>query len=81
MLLKSLLVIGAIAGAILGVVGTSVPWLFPNLFTTDAEVIGEVSFISSRVSSFLTLVGFSIINVRFMGKRTINITDLDKQGT
>ncbi|KAI3933684.1 hypothetical protein MKW92_030107 [Papaver armeniacum] len=42
MLLKSLLVIGAIAGAILGVVGTSVPWLFPNLFTTDAEVIGEM---------------------------------------
>ncbi|KAI3930537.1 hypothetical protein MKX01_036983 [Papaver californicum] len=42
MLLKSLLVIGAIAGAILGVVGTSVPWLFPNLFTSDAEVIGEM---------------------------------------
>ncbi|MCL7027028.1 hypothetical protein MKW94_029842 [Papaver nudicaule] len=42
MLLKSLLVIGAIAGSILGVVGTSVPWLFPYLFTTDVEVISEM---------------------------------------
>ncbi|OVA06169.1 Multi antimicrobial extrusion protein [Macleaya cordata] len=42
MLLKSLLIIGAIAGTILGVVGTCVPWLFPYLFTTDLEVIGEM---------------------------------------
>ncbi|RWW56455.1 hypothetical protein BHE74_00036824 [Ensete ventricosum] len=42
MLLKSLVVIGAIGGLTIGAVGTSVPWLFPNLFTTDNVVIGEV---------------------------------------
>lgn len=35
MLLKSLVVIGAISGLSLGAIGTSVPWLFPSLFTAD----------------------------------------------
>ncbi|XP_043709931.1 protein DETOXIFICATION 46, chloroplastic-like [Telopea speciosissima] len=42
MLLKSLVIIGALTGFMLGTVGTSVPWFFPSLFTTDHEVIGEM---------------------------------------
>ncbi|KAH7668528.1 Multi antimicrobial extrusion protein [Dioscorea alata] len=41
-LLKSLVIIGAIIGVTLGVIGTSVPWLFPRLFTGDQIVIGEM---------------------------------------
>ncbi|KAL5713400.1 Protein DETOXIFICATION 46 [Ranunculus cassubicifolius] len=41
-LLKSLVIIGAIAGSILGVIGTTVPWVFPKLFTADNAVIGEM---------------------------------------
>ncbi|PPS15957.1 hypothetical protein GOBAR_AA04563 [Gossypium barbadense] len=42
MLLKSLIIIGAILGLILGIVGTAVPWLFPNIFTPDQKVIDEM---------------------------------------
>ncbi|MBA0557089.1 hypothetical protein Golob_027142 [Gossypium lobatum] len=42
MLLKSLVIIGASLGLILGIVGTSVPWLFPNIFTSDRKVIHEM---------------------------------------
>ncbi|KAF9594272.1 hypothetical protein IFM89_028929 [Coptis chinensis] len=42
MLLKSLMIIGAITGSGLGIIGTVVPWFFPNLFTSDLEVIGEM---------------------------------------
>ncbi|CAL9072565.1 unnamed protein product [Musa textilis] len=42
MLLKSLVVIGAIGGLTIGAVGTCIPWLFPYLFTTDNVVIGEM---------------------------------------
>lgn len=42
MLLKSLVIIGAINGVITGAIGTSVPWLFPNLFTPDPAIISEV---------------------------------------
>ncbi|CAL9147389.1 protein DETOXIFICATION 46, chloroplastic-like [Musa acuminata AAA Group] len=42
MLQKSLVVIGAIGGLTIGAVGTSIPWLFPYLFTTDNVVIGEM---------------------------------------
>jgi hypothetical protein len=51
MLLKSLVIIGAILGLLLGIVGTSVPWLFPKIFTHDQNVIQEVSscFLSSSV--------------------------------
>ncbi|KAJ6839007.1 protein DETOXIFICATION 46, chloroplastic isoform X1 [Iris pallida] len=42
MLLKSLVVIGAISGILLGAIGTSVPWLFPSLFTADSLVTGEM---------------------------------------
>ncbi|KAB2042922.1 hypothetical protein ES319_D02G251500v1 [Gossypium barbadense] len=41
-LLKSLVIIGASLGLILGIVGTSVPWLFPNIFTSDRKVIHEM---------------------------------------
>lgn len=51
MLLKSLLVIGALSGTILGSIGTFVPLLFPQAFSPDAEVIMEVSSFS-----FLSLV-------------------------
>uniref|UniRef100_A0A2N9FDA3 Protein DETOXIFICATION n=1 Tax=Fagus sylvatica TaxID=28930 RepID=A0A2N9FDA3_FAGSY len=42
MLLKSLVIIGAILGLLLGIVGTSVPWLFPKIFTHDQNVIQEM---------------------------------------
>jgi hypothetical protein len=42
MLLKSLVVIGAIAGVTVGTVGTIVPWLFPSLFTNDQMVVQQV---------------------------------------
>ncbi|MBA0766440.1 hypothetical protein Gotri_015482 [Gossypium trilobum] len=42
MLLKSLVIIGASLGLILGIVGTSVPWLIPNIFTSDRKVIHEM---------------------------------------
>ncbi|GAB2258283.1 hypothetical protein Droror1_Dr00014443 [Drosera rotundifolia] len=42
MLLKSLFVIGASPGLVLGTIGTCVPWLFPTIFTPDPAVIGEM---------------------------------------
>lgn len=44
-LLKSLVIIGAILGSVLGIVGTCVPWLFPNIFTPDRKIIQEVGSI------------------------------------
>lgn len=41
-LLKSLLIIGTTIGLVLGIVGTSITWLFPNVFTSDLAVIGEM---------------------------------------
>ncbi|XP_059446448.1 protein DETOXIFICATION 46, chloroplastic-like isoform X2 [Corylus avellana] len=42
MLLKSLVIIGAILGLLLGIVGTCVPWLFPKIYTHDQNVIQEM---------------------------------------
>ncbi|XP_075674574.1 protein DETOXIFICATION 46, chloroplastic-like [Castanea sativa] len=42
MLLKSLMVIGAILGLAIATIGMSVPWLLPNLFTPDLNVIQEM---------------------------------------
>ena len=60
MLLKSLVIIGAILGLLLGVVGTSVPWLFPRIFTQDQNVIHEVSscLLSLSVIIFMGLLNF-----------------------
>uniref|UniRef100_A0A1D1XUL3 MATE efflux family protein 4, chloroplastic n=2 Tax=Anthurium amnicola TaxID=1678845 RepID=A0A1D1XUL3_9ARAE len=41
-LLQSLIIIGALTGLTLGVIGTSVPWFLPYIFTTDNLVIGEM---------------------------------------
>lgn len=41
-LLKSLVFIGALSGLILGSIGTSLPWLFPKIFSSDPEVIQEM---------------------------------------
>ncbi|XP_065866896.1 protein DETOXIFICATION 46, chloroplastic-like [Euphorbia lathyris] len=41
-LLKSLVIIGATLGLVLGTIGTFVPWLFPTLFTPDQNVILEM---------------------------------------
>ncbi|KAL6517343.1 Protein DETOXIFICATION 46, chloroplastic [Orobanche minor] len=41
-LLKSLVIIGALTGVTLGFIGTSVPWLFPKIFSPDPEVIQEM---------------------------------------
>ncbi|KAF5448891.1 hypothetical protein F2P56_029386 [Juglans regia] len=42
MLLKSLVIIGVTLGLLVGVVGTSVPWLFPKIFTHDQNIIQEM---------------------------------------
>ncbi|XP_065869080.1 protein DETOXIFICATION 46, chloroplastic-like [Euphorbia lathyris] len=42
MLLKSLVIIGSILGLFLAIGGTSVPWLFPNIFTPDQKIIHEM---------------------------------------
>ncbi|PIN04888.1 putative membrane protein, predicted efflux pump [Handroanthus impetiginosus] len=41
-LLKTLVIIGALSGLILGSFGTSLPWLFPKIFSSDPEVIREM---------------------------------------
>ncbi|KAL3539017.1 hypothetical protein ACH5RR_002383 [Cinchona calisaya] len=41
-LLKSLVIIGALSGLVLGCIGTSIPWLFPKLFSHDPQVINEM---------------------------------------
>nr|WKY32456.1 EDS5 [Camptotheca acuminata] len=42
MLLKSLVIIGSLLGVILGTIGTSIPWFFPRIFTSDPKVIQEM---------------------------------------
>ncbi|GJZ82648.1 protein DETOXIFICATION 46, chloroplastic [Tanacetum coccineum] len=42
MLLKSLVIIGASCGLILGSVGTIIPWLLPQVFTPDPQVIKQM---------------------------------------
>ncbi|KAK4491423.1 hypothetical protein RD792_002171 [Penstemon davidsonii] len=41
-LLKSLVIIGALSGLALGSIGTSLPWLFPKIFSSDPGVIHEM---------------------------------------
>lgn len=38
MLLKSLVIIGATLGIVVGTIGTAIPWLFPSIFTHDKFV-------------------------------------------
>ncbi|KAM1760072.1 hypothetical protein ACFX12_002986 [Malus domestica] len=54
MLLKSLVIIGAILGSVLGIVGTFIPWLFPNIFTPDQMIIQEMHKV--LVPYFLALI-------------------------
>ncbi|KFK32903.1 hypothetical protein AALP_AA6G303700 [Arabis alpina] len=42
MLLKSLVIIGATLGIVVGTIGTAVPWLFPGIFTHDKVVKYEM---------------------------------------
>ncbi|KAL3843413.1 hypothetical protein ACJIZ3_000816 [Penstemon smallii] len=41
-LLKSLVIIGALSGLALGSIGTSLPWLFPKIFSSDPGVVHEM---------------------------------------
>ncbi|KAJ4869899.1 Enhanced disease susceptibility 5 [Raphanus sativus] len=41
-LLKSLMIIGATLGLVLGIIGTSVPGLFPGVYTHDKVIITEM---------------------------------------
>ncbi|XP_073122447.1 protein DETOXIFICATION 46, chloroplastic [Henckelia pumila] len=41
-LLKSLFIIGAVTGVILGIIGTIIPWLFPKIFSSDPAVVQEM---------------------------------------
>ncbi|KAI9127910.1 hypothetical protein K1719_000903 [Acacia pycnantha] len=52
-LLRSLIIIGVILGLLLGIVGTSVPWLFPRIFTPDQMVIQEMHKV--LIPFFMTL--------------------------
>ncbi|GAV62375.1 MatE domain-containing protein [Cephalotus follicularis] len=54
MLQKSLTIIGAILGLALAIVGTSIPWLFPNIFTPDLNIIQEMHKV--LVPYFMALV-------------------------
>ncbi|WJX51369.1 Protein DETOXIFICATION 46, chloroplastic, variant 2 [Trifolium repens] len=42
LLLRSLVIIGAILGLLLGIIGTSLLWLFPYIFTSDQMVIQKM---------------------------------------
>lgn len=53
MLLKSLLIIGASNGLILGSAGVSISWFFPQMFSSDALVIQEMHKVLLQL--FLTL--------------------------
>nr|GMD08652.1 protein DETOXIFICATION 46, chloroplastic-like [Ipomoea batatas] len=53
MLLKSLLIIAAINGFLLACIGTSIPWLFPKIFSPDPPVIREMQ--SVLIPYFLAL--------------------------
>lgn len=44
-LIKSLMIIGAILGVMIGTVGSFIPWFLPNMFTSDLMVIKEVIFL------------------------------------
>lgn len=62
MLLKSLVIIGAILGLTLGIVATSVPWLFPNIYTPDEKIIQEVgSFVCEIFVIFLISISVALI--------------------
>ncbi|CAH2061618.1 unnamed protein product [Thlaspi arvense] len=42
MLLKSLVIIGATLGIVVGTIGTAIPWLFPAIFTHDKVVTSQM---------------------------------------
>uniref|UniRef100_M4C8Q5 Protein DETOXIFICATION n=1 Tax=Brassica campestris TaxID=3711 RepID=M4C8Q5_BRACM len=42
MLLKSLVIIGATLGIVVGTIGTAIPWMFPTIFTQDKVVTFEM---------------------------------------
>ncbi|XP_061957693.1 protein DETOXIFICATION 46, chloroplastic-like [Populus nigra] len=42
MLLKSLVIIGAILGVLVASIGAFIPWLFPFIFTSDLNVAQEL---------------------------------------
>ncbi|XP_074334231.1 protein DETOXIFICATION 46, chloroplastic-like isoform X2 [Apium graveolens] len=53
MLLKSLVIVGALSGVMLGSIGTVVPWLFPYAFSPDNEITKEMHKV--LVPYFITL--------------------------
>lgn len=59
MLLKSLVIIGAILGLLLATIGTSIPWLFPNIFTPDQKVIKEVSSLTASTEKHQSYNGWN----------------------
>lgn len=56
-LLKSLLIIGASVGLVLGIVATSIPFLAPNVFTPDRAVIAEVCLLFFNYMDCWMLMG------------------------
>ncbi|KAL1833781.1 hypothetical protein ACET3Z_003432 [Daucus carota] len=53
MLLKSLVIVGALSGTILGSIGTVIPWFFPSIFSPDNGIIKEMHKV--LVPYFITL--------------------------
>uniref|UniRef100_A0A0D3EZZ7 Protein DETOXIFICATION n=1 Tax=Oryza barthii TaxID=65489 RepID=A0A0D3EZZ7_9ORYZ len=68
MLLKSLVMIGAITGTTVGAVGTLVPWLFPSLFTNDFMVVQQAGrdlrFLSQSMGACFGIGTFLLMIIR-----------------
>ncbi|CAI0437836.1 unnamed protein product [Linum tenue] len=58
-LLRSLVIIGAALGFTSAVIGASIPWFFPNLFTPDQKVVNQagrdLKFLSLSMSGCFTV--------------------------
>ncbi|KAL8492943.1 hypothetical protein ACS0TY_024229 [Phlomoides rotata] len=63
-LLKSLFIIDALSGLILGYIGTSVPRLFPKIFSPDPEVIQEAGCNLRFISMSMTGIFRKWRNIR-----------------
>ncbi|KAL0356662.1 UNVERIFIED_CONTAM: protein DETOXIFICATION 46, chloroplastic [Sesamum calycinum] len=77
-LLKSLVFIGALSGLILGSIGISLPWLFPQIFSSDPEVIQEagrdLKFLGISMTGIACL-GTLLVKLYIVVDHSIMITD------
>lgn len=71
MLLRSLLIIGACTGLVLGTIGTSVPWFLPYAFTSDHAVVGEVVFHFLLLNFFSPFTKYQSHLVSYFREKTV----------